>query len=214
MFGTGATTTPGGGAIPWGSRSMKLTPVSATVFSLGFVIVNFKVEISPVWIDGGVNVFVITGGETTINMSEPVFPVPPSIEVIADVVLVRFPPIVETTSTLITQELPGPSGPPPVNLTKPSPGLPPVRVPVQSVNKFDGVATNIPRGKGSSSTIPDCVFVGSGLFIVIVICEGSLAVAVLRFTGFGLNVFVTFRGVTTYTVAVASRPFPPLVEVM
>ena len=198
MFGTDATTTPAGGAIFWGSKSKKLTPVSGTVFSLGLVIVNFNVETPPTKMDAGVNIFVMTGGETTTNMSDPVFPVPPSEDVIADVVLVRLPPIVETTSTLITQKVFRASGPPPVNLMKPSPGLPPVRAPSgQSVNLFDGVATTIPGGKVSSNTIPDCDFVRSGLVIVIVIWEGSLVTAVLRFTGLGVKVLVTFSGVTT-----------------
>ena len=55
--------------IPAGRLSVKATPVSATVFAFGLVMVNVKVELPPCVVFGGLNALAITGGATTVRVA-------------------------------------------------------------------------------------------------------------------------------------------------
>ena len=55
--------------IPPGRLSVKATPVSATVFAFGFVMVNVKVELPPCVVFVGLNALAITGGATTVRVA-------------------------------------------------------------------------------------------------------------------------------------------------
>jgi hypothetical protein len=66
---------------PVGNVSANATPVSATVFPAGFVIVNASVLAPFSGIDVGENALLIAGGATTVTLAVPALPVPPSFEV-------------------------------------------------------------------------------------------------------------------------------------
>jgi hypothetical protein len=73
---------------PAGRVSVNATPVSATAFAAGLVIVKVR-EVEP--FTGSVAApkdFVITGGLATVTFAEAVLPVPPFVELTAPVVLV------------------------------------------------------------------------------------------------------------------------------
>jgi hypothetical protein len=90
---------------PVGSVSVNATPVKATVFAAGFVMVNVSdvVVLSP--IVAGLNTLAIDGGATTVTLAEAVPPVPPSVEVTLPVVLFCKPAAMPVTFTENTQEL-------------------------------------------------------------------------------------------------------------
>ena len=90
---------------PVGSVSVNATPVKATVFAAGFVMVNVSdvVALSP--IVAGLNTLAIDGGATTVTLAEAVPPVPPSVEVTLPVVLFCKPAAMPVTFTENTQEL-------------------------------------------------------------------------------------------------------------
>lgn len=73
--------------IPAGNVSVNATPVSATPFAAGLVIVKLNVETPPGVIPAGVNAFAIDGGATTVILAEAVPPVPPCVDVTFPVVL-------------------------------------------------------------------------------------------------------------------------------
>jgi len=115
---------------PAGKVSVNATPASATVLAAGFVMVNVNAETPFTVIDVGLNAFVIEGGATTARAAVLlVVPVPPSVEVIAPVVLDLVPAVVPVTSTLMLQEALAPTLPP-LRLTTPVPAVA-VRVPPQ-----------------------------------------------------------------------------------
>jgi hypothetical protein len=74
---------------PAGKLSVKATPVSATVFTAGLVIVKLKdVEPFSGMLDAP-NDFAITGALATVRLAEAVLPVPPLVELTVPVVLVN-----------------------------------------------------------------------------------------------------------------------------
>ncbi len=73
-FGVAAT------CIPAGKASVKATPVRA-VPEFGFVTVRVNVLTPPTVIGLGENALAIEGGASTVNVSVPVLPVPPFVEV-------------------------------------------------------------------------------------------------------------------------------------
>jgi len=80
---------------PAGSVSLKATPVKATVLAAGFVIVNCKLVVAFGTIVAGLNALAIDGGAITVSTAVLlVAPVPPSVEVIAPVVLLLLPALV------------------------------------------------------------------------------------------------------------------------
>jgi hypothetical protein len=73
---------------PAGRLSVNATPVNATAFATGLLIVKLS-EVEPV--NGRVvapNVLVITGGLATVTFAVAVLPVPPFVELTAPLVLV------------------------------------------------------------------------------------------------------------------------------
>ena len=88
--------------------SVKATPVrSPAAVPLGFVIVKVSVEVEPTGICDGLNDLVIDGGATTVTVAVLlVVPVPPSVELMAPVVLLCNPEIVPVTGTVKVQLLP------------------------------------------------------------------------------------------------------------
>ncbi len=86
---------------PVGRVSVNATPVSATVLAAGFVIVNVSSVVLCNWVLVGLNALAIEGGATTVNVAVLlVVPVPPSVEVMAPVVLLPSPATVPVTFTL------------------------------------------------------------------------------------------------------------------
>jgi len=84
---------------PVGIVSVNATPVSATVFAAGFVIVKFSAVLPPIGIPAGLNALAITGGATTARFADAAAPVPPSFELIVPVVLLCCPAAVPVTLT-------------------------------------------------------------------------------------------------------------------
>jgi len=97
-FGVAATSKPAGKA------SVNATPVNA-VPVFGFVIVKVSVEVPPTAIGSGAKFFAIDGALKTVNVSVPVLPVPPFVEVILPVVLILAPMLVAVTVTITVQLL-------------------------------------------------------------------------------------------------------------
>src|SRR5262245_12070265 len=86
--------------------SLNAIPFSATVFAAGFVIVKVTVVVPFSEMLSARNALLIVGGATTFRSAVLlVVPVPPSVEVIAPVVLLASPSTVPLTSTLNVQEL-------------------------------------------------------------------------------------------------------------
>lgn len=90
---------------PVGSVSVNATPVSATVFAAGFVMVKVSVVVPFSGIVVGLKALAIDGGATTLMEAEAVPPVPPSVEVTLPVVLFCVPAAVPVTFTENVQEL-------------------------------------------------------------------------------------------------------------
>ena len=90
---------------PVGSVSVNNTPVRATVFAAGFVIVNVNDVVAFKAIVPGVNTLAIEGGATTLTLAEAVPPVPPFVEVTFPVVLFCVPAAVPVTFTENVQEV-------------------------------------------------------------------------------------------------------------
>ena len=72
---------------PVGSASVNATPVRATVFAAGVVIVNVRDVVAFRAMLDGLKTLAMDGGATTLMEAEAVPPVPPSVEVTAPVVL-------------------------------------------------------------------------------------------------------------------------------
>src|SRR6266849_3689435 len=91
---------------PVGSVSLNATPASATVLAAGLVMVNVRDVVALRAIDAGLNTLAIEGGATTASAAVLLaVPVPPSVELIAPVVLDLLPAVVPVTSTLIAHVL-------------------------------------------------------------------------------------------------------------
>src|SRR5215471_683478 len=100
---------------PVGSVSLNATPLSATVFAAGLVIVNVNVLVPFNGMKVGLNALAIDGGATTVSVSVAVFPVPPLVELTAPDVFVNAPAVPPVTFTTSVQEL-FTAMPPPVRL--------------------------------------------------------------------------------------------------
>src|SRR6478609_1681184 len=86
---------------PVGSVSVKATPVSAVVFAAGLVIVNCSEVVAFSAIVFGLNTLAIEGGATTFSKAVLlVLPVPPSVELMASVVLLASPATVPVPLTV------------------------------------------------------------------------------------------------------------------
>src|SRR5262249_7045912 len=112
------------------SVSLKAIPVSADVFAAGLVMVNVTVVVLFNAILDAPNALLIVGGATTFSVAALlVVPVPPSVEVIAPVMLAASPAAVPFTFTLKVQD-PVCATLPPDKLITPVPAVA-VTVPLQ-----------------------------------------------------------------------------------
>jgi hypothetical protein len=138
---------------PVGSTSVNATPVSATAFAAGLVIVNVNEVVAFRAMLVGLKTLAIEGGATTLMLAEAVPPVPPSVEVTLPVVLFLVPAVVPVTFTLNVQELLA-AIVPPERLIVPVPAVavtvPAPQVPVRPF----GVATTRPAGNVSLNATP------------------------------------------------------------
>lgn len=108
---------------PVGKVSVKATPVSATVFAAGFVIVKVSGVVPPGEIEAAPNTIAIDGGATTVRVAALLAtPVPPSFDPGGLVALLMTPALVLVRLTVSEQSEPGGSVPPP-KLRKESPGV-------------------------------------------------------------------------------------------
>src|SRR4051794_35134866 len=90
---------------PVGSVSVNATPVSATAFAAGLVMVNVSEVVAFRAMLLGLKTLVIDGGATTLIDAEAVPPVPPSVEDTFPVVLFCVPAAIPVTLTENVQEL-------------------------------------------------------------------------------------------------------------
>ena len=138
---------------PVGSVSVNATPVKATAFAAGLVIVNVKLVVAFRAMLVGLKTLAIEGGATTLTLAEAVPPVPPSVEVTLPVVLFLVPAVGPVTFTLNVQELLA-AIVPPERLIVPEPAtaviVPLPQVPVRPF----GVETTRPPGKVSLNATP------------------------------------------------------------
>ena len=86
--------------IPAGYVSVKATPVNATVFAAGLVIVNVMINVPFTAIGFVPKDLTIDGGAITVVEALAVFPVPPFVEVTEPVILFFVPPLEPVTVTL------------------------------------------------------------------------------------------------------------------
>lgn len=84
---------------PVGSVSVNATPVKATAFAAGLVIVKVRDVVAFRAMFAGLNTLAIDGGATTLMLAEAVPPVPPSVEVTLPVVLFCVPAAIPVTFT-------------------------------------------------------------------------------------------------------------------
>lgn len=191
---------------PVGKVSANATPDNATVFAAGLVIVNISDVVAFSEIADGLNALAIDGGATTARIAVLLAaPVPPSVDVTADVVLAKLPAAVPVTFTENVQEALAASVPP-LRLTPVfwvAVMVPPPQLPVRPL----GVEIIKPAGRVSLKATPLSVVLVLGLLIVkLRLVEpfcGMLAAP---------NAFVIVGGPTTVTLAVEVVLVPPSVE--
>jgi hypothetical protein len=182
------------------------TPLRLCV-AFGLVIVKLKLVVPFSGIVAAPNTLLIVGGVTTVTLAEAVPPVPPSVELIAVVVLFWTPAVVPLT---FTENVHVPFAasvaadrlielPPAVAVIVPPPHVP--------VCPF-GVDTTRPAGNVSENAMLLRLCVVFGLVMV------KLRL-VLPFSGtVGLpNVLLIVGGATTVMLALLVLPIPPFVEV-
>src|SRR5260221_96523 len=197
---------------PVGSVSVNATPVSATVFSAGLVMVKVSDVVAFSAMVDGLKTLAIDGGATTVSSAVLlVAPVPPSVEVTAPVVLLLSPAVVPVTSTEKVHEEPAAGEAvkvPPDRLMVLLPAVA-VIVPLPQEPVTLGVAaTTRPAGKLSVNATPLSALAVFGLVMV------KLSV-LLAFNAMlvGLKALLIVGGATTVMEAFAVFPVPPLVEV-
>jgi hypothetical protein len=192
---------------PVGNVSVKATPVSATVFAAGLVMVNVSEVVAFRAMLLGLNTLAIDGGATTLIEAEAVPPVPPSVEVTLPVVLFCVPAAIPVTFTEKVQE-PLAAIVPPLRLITFVPAVavivPAPHVPVRPF----GVEITRPAGSVSLKATPVSATVVLGLVMVklseVDPFSGMLAAP---------KAFVMVGGPTTVIEALEVLPVPPSVEV-
>jgi len=192
-------------ANPPGSESANAIPLNPTV---AFRLVSVKVRVVAPF-SGMLEApkfLLMVGGPTTVNIAVLLLaPVPPSVEVIAPVVLALTPRIVPVTLIATVQEAPGVSEAPD-KLMAPPPELA-EGVPEQVLLNPLGLATTTPDGKESEKAMLFSVTTELGLLMLKVRL-------VLPPTGMSEapKALLMVAGSPTFTVAEAVLPVPPLVE--
>lgn len=191
---------------PAGRESLNATPVWATVFPAGLVIVKVNALVAFKRIVVGLKAFAIERADTTVSVAVAVFPVPPWVDETAPDVLVKVPAAVPLMLTTTVQELLAATLPP-VNEMLVPPAVAEA-LPLQLSTSPFGVATTKPAGSVSLNATPVWVTVfPAGLVIVkvsVLLPFKSIAV--------GLKALAIEGGVTTVNEAVAVFPVPPFVE--
>jgi len=191
---------------PVGNVSVKATPVSASTFPAGFVMVNVSEVVAFSAIVEGLNAFAMDGGATTEMLAVAVPPVPPSVEVTLPVVFVCCPAAMPVTLTENVQEALAAIVPPlrlmtfvpAVAVIVPAPHVP--------VRPF-GVETTRPAGSVSLKPTP----VSATVVLLFWIVKVKL---VEPFSGIEAapKALIMTGGATTVMEALEVLPVPPLVE--
>src|SRR6478672_9182243 len=200
-FGVAATCKPAG------NESVKATPVRATA-ALGLVMVKVSVLTPPTAMGLGEKALAMLGGAAAVRVSEPVFPVPPLVEVTLPVVLALAPLVVAVTAT-VTVQVPLAAMVPPEKLKEvfPAAGAK-VGDPHPVVVAFGVAATCRPAGNESVKATPVRAVPVLGLVMV--------KVSVLTpptAMGLGEKALAMLGGAATVRVSEPVLPVPPLVEV-
>jgi hypothetical protein len=155
----------------------------------------------------GANAFAIEGGASTFTLADAVAPVPPSVDVTAEVTLFWAPAVVPVTLTEKVQLTPA-ANTAPERLSELAPAVavmvPPPQDPVSPL----GVEIKRPEGRVSVKPIP-CSVVAALLFNRVKLREVELPTAMLA----APNDLLMVGGDTTVRLALAVFPVPPLVEV-
>lgn len=190
---------------PVGKVSVNATPVSASTFAAGLVMVNVSEVVPFTLMDAGLNTLAMDGGASTLTLAEAVPPVPPSVELTLLVVLFCSPAAVPVTFTENVHEEFA-AMVPPVRLITLVPAVavmvPPPQLPVRPF----GVDITSPAGRVSVKAIP--VRAIALLFVMVKLSEvdpfsGMLAAP---------NALVIVGGPTTLRLAFEVLPVPPFVE--
>jgi hypothetical protein len=138
---------------PVGNVSVNATPVRATAFAAGFVMVKVREVVAFRAMPVGLKTLAIEGGATTLTLADAVPPVPPSVEVTLPVVLFLVPAVLPVTFTENVQEEDA-AMVPPERLTTPEPAVAvTVPLPQVPVRPF-GVETTRPAGSVSLKATP------------------------------------------------------------
>jgi hypothetical protein len=184
-----------------GRGSVKAIPLSdAPVF--GLAMVKLRVVFPPSAMLAAPNDLLMVGGLNTARLAEAVLPVPPSVELIAPVVLLLVPAAVPVTLTEKVQEALA-ANVSPDRLTEPDPPVAVMLPPTQVLVSPGDADTAKPPGRGSLKAIPLSDALVFGLAMV------KLRV-VLPFTGMlaAPNDLPMVGGPTT--VRLAEAVLPPL----
>ena len=192
---------------PVGNVSVKATPVRASTFAAGFVMVNVSEVVAFSAIVEGLNAFAMDGGATTEMLAVAVPPVPPSVEVTLPVVFVCCPAAMPVTLTENVQEALAAIVPPLRLMTFVPATAVIVPAPHVPVRPF-GVETTRPAGSVSLKPTPVRATVVLGLVMVklseVEPFNGMLAAP---------KAFAIVGGATTVIEALEVLPVPPLVDV-
>ena len=189
---------------PAGKLSVNATPVKEAL-ALGFVIVKLKDVVPLRAMVPAPNVFVIEGGDRTINVAVEVFPSPPLVE-FTWTLFVSVPLAVARTLTLKLHE-PLAAIVAPDKLTMPLAAVAAIVPPPHVPDNPLGVATTKPAGNVSVNATPVKEELALG-FVIVKLKE----VVPFRSIVPTPKVFVIEGGDRTVSVAVEVLPVPPLVE--
>src|SRR5215831_212220 len=197
---------------PLVSVSLNATPFSALVLAAGLVMVKVTVVVPFREMLAAPNALLIVGGATTFNVAVLLAkPVPPSVELIAPVVLLASPAAVPVTLTVsVHAELCVTL--PPDRLMTPVPAVAVTLPPQVLVTPGVPATTNVPVAEGSVSL--NATPVRSPAAVVFGLLMVKVTV-VVPFNGIEAapNALLMVGGATTVTVAFDVLPVPALVEV-
>ncbi len=192
---------------PAGKVSVKATPLRATLFAAGLVMVKVREVVAPVEIAEGLNALAMEGGATTVMLAEAVLPAPPSLELTGLVVLFCSPAAVPVTFTLKVHELLAASEAPNRLTTVVFCVAVIVPAPHEPVSPL-GVEIIKPEGRVSLNPIPVSPVLLPFWMVKLRLVEpfsGMLAAP---------NALVSTGGPATAMLALEVLPVPPLVEVI
>src|SRR5713101_753853 len=193
---------------PVGSVSVNPTPVSATGYAAGLVMVNVRAVVPLRAIDEEPNAFAIEGGPSTASVAVLLLPPGPvSFELTAPVVLLFSPTLVPVTFRLTLHDALA-AKVPPLRLKLLLPAVPPVKLPPQPSIALGTAATCNPLGRLSVNETPVRASVELGLLIVNVRLVDPLSGILVA-----PKALEMVSGVATLRLAEAVLPVPPLVEV-